>query len=151
MQREDRHLSILLWLGGVPPIISGVLASTVPDWYLKMTGVTEILSPAGKQALAFLFHLQGGDAWVGGSARIAVAVLGSLALKRILAILMIVHSSYELWLLPTHAFSWCADHPGVCTPDYISELWLFILLHAVLVAGSVWVLARARLSARPDG
>ena len=64
LQRENKHLSILLWLGGVPPIMSGILASIVPVWYLELTGVTDIISPAGKQALAFLFHLQGGDAWV---------------------------------------------------------------------------------------
>lgn len=144
MQREEKFLSILLWLGGVPPIISGICASIAPNWYLAMTGVPDALSPAGNQALAFVFHLQGGDAWVGGAARIAVAVLGGLLLKRIMVAMIILHSSYEIWLLPARGVSWCTAHPGICTPLYRMELWAFVLLHVVLVLGSIWALTGAR-------
>ncbi|MFC4257715.1 hypothetical protein ACFOZ5_01580 [Marinobacter lacisalsi] len=139
-QKRHKQLSALLWLGGLPPVVSGVLASAAPDWYLGLTGVTDVISPAGDQALAFLWHLQGGDAWVAGSARIAVALLGSLMLKRTMVFIMLMHSSYELWLLPTHAFSWCSNQESVCTTLYLVELWAFLSLHTVLIAGSVFVL-----------
>lgn len=139
-EKRERQLSIILWLGGLPPVVSGVLASIAPAWYLSLTGVTDVTSPAGDQALAFLWHLQGGDAWVAGSARIAVASFGSLILKRIMVFIMLIHSSYELWLIPTHAFSWCSDQEPVCTTLYLSELWAFLSLHIVLIIGSVLVL-----------
>ena len=142
--REEKYLSWLLWLGGLPPVMSGLLASIVPAWYLGLTGVTDTMSPAGQQALAFVWHLQGGDAWVAGSARIAVAMFGTLVLKRILVFIMLLHSSYELWLIPTHAFPWCADQSPACTSLYLGELWAFMGLHLVLVAGSVLVLLMHR-------
>lgn len=140
LKRQERYLSMLLWLGGLPPVVSDILASIAPVWYLSLTGVTGVLSPAGNQALAFLWHLQGGDAWVAGSARIAVAISGTLALKRILVLIMVIHSSYELWLIPTHAFSWCSDQESVCTALYLGELWAFLLLHVVLIVGSLYAL-----------
>lgn len=148
-EKQERQLSVLLWLGGLPPVASGVLASIAPAWYLGLTGVTDVISPAGDQALAFLWHLQGGDAWVAGSARIAVALLGNLILKRIMVFIMFIHSSYELWLIPTHAFSWCSDHEPVCTTLYLGELWAFLSLHIVLIVGSILVFTMPQQ--RPNG
>ncbi|MES1943464.1 hypothetical protein PC39_05100 [Salinisphaera sp. PC39] len=142
MQNEDRILTALLLLGGVPPLISGLLASAAPLWYLGLTGVTEVVGPAARDAMAFLWHLQGGDAAVAGAARVAVALLGGLLLKRLMVAMIVVHSGYEIWLLPSHAFPWCAAHEGVCTPLYVAELWAFLALHLVLVAGGLWALAR---------
>lgn len=147
-EQESRWLSVMLWLGGVPPVLSGLLAATVPGWYLALTGVPDALAPAGSQAAAFLWHLQGGDAFIAGTARIAVAALGTLALKRILGALMILHSAYELWLIPTHAFTWCERNAGVCTELYRLELWAFLALHVVLVVGAVAVLGRGLAGSR---
>lgn len=137
MFKESRNLSILLWLGGVPPVVSGILASVAPGLYLELAGISDALSVAGNQAIAFIFHLQGGDAWVAGLGRITIALFGSLLLKRITISIAIVHSLYEIWLLPVRGLGWCEENAGVCSSLFVSELWAFVGLHVVLVVGSI--------------
>lgn len=137
-QRVSRWFSVFLWLGGVPPLLSGVVAIALPHEYGSAVSARmgDFLAPAQLALLAFTLSLQGGDAAVAGLARIFVAIWGNLRLKQWMGAVAILHSSFELWLLPSRFLIWCTrpDAPG-CRPFIVTEVWAFMALHVVLVAG----------------
>lgn len=137
-QRVSRGLSVFLWLGGVPPLISGVTAMALPHQYggAVSARMGDFLTPAQLALLTFTLSLQGGDAAVAGLARIFVATWGNLRLKQWMGAVAILHSSFELWLLPSRFLTWCLrpDVPA-CRPFVVTEVWAFMALHVVLVAG----------------
>ncbi len=135
-RRLSRWFSGVLWLGGVPPLISGVIAVALPQLYGNAVSARmgEFLAPAQWALLTFVLSLQGGDAAVGGLARIFVAIWGDLRLKQWMGAVAILHSGFELWLLPGRFLAWCMrpDAPG-CRPFIVTEVWAFMALHVVLV------------------
>lgn len=134
-------LSALLWLGGLPPLVSGLVAVLAPGIYLRLTLDVGRFDSTAYSLLLFLLRLQGGDAFVAGAARIAVAACGDLRLKKLLAVPAIAHSAFELWLLPSRLLAWCNSHPEAgCSEMLVAEVWLFMALHAVLVCGFTVVL-----------
>jgi hypothetical protein len=137
-QRLSWWFSVFLWLGGVPPLISGATAMALPHLYAGAVSarMSEFLAPAQFAALTFTLSLQGGDAAVAGLARLFVALWGNLRLKQWMGAVAIFHSSFELWLLPSRFLAWCLrpDGPG-CRPFVVTEVWAFMALHVVLVVG----------------
>jgi hypothetical protein len=146
-QRISRWFSIFLWLGGVPPVISGAVAITLPHLYANAVSerMGEFLAPPQLALLTFTISLQGGDAAVGGLARIFVAIWGNLRLKQWMGAVAILHSSFELWLLPDRFLAWCArPEAPPCRPFIVTEVWAFMALHVVLVVGFATLLLRSR-------
>ncbi len=137
-RRVSRWFSVFLWLGGVPPLISGTIAMALPRLYGHAVSarMDEFLAPAQFALLTFTISLQGGDAAVGALARIFVAIWGDLRLKQWMGAAAILHSSFELWLLPSRFLAWCTrpDAPA-CRPFIVTEVWAFMALHVVLAVG----------------
>lgn len=132
---------MLLWIGGVPPVLSGLVAALVPDVYFQFAGVESVFEPSGYAVAAFILSLQGGDAFVAGTARIIGALYGNLTVKKLLGIVAIAHSCFELWLLPTHFMKWSANYPELKPSGLLLvEVGFFILLHLTLVIGFTWAL-----------
>jgi hypothetical protein len=146
-RRVSHWLSVFLWLGGVPPLLSGVTAMALPAQYAGAVSARmgEFLAPAQMALLTFTLSLQGGDAAVAGLARIFVAIWGDLKLKQWMGAVAILHSSFELWLLPSRFLTWCLrpDVPA-CRPFVVTEVWAFIALHLALVGGFAVLLLRSR-------
>ncbi|MCA9800454.1 MAG: hypothetical protein KC777_00630 [Cyanobacteria bacterium HKST-UBA02] len=137
----SRILSIFLILGGIPPMLSGLIAMISAGTYLGFlgSGVSSMYSPDQVGLLEITWNLQGGDAFVAGSARVAVALIGSDAIKCVLAAIGIGHSLFELWLLPSKLITWCHDTPGVQSGSVFDiGVWFFIVLHVLLVLGFTW-------------
>ncbi len=133
----ERILSVMLVLGGLPPILSGVLAMFFGQAYFDFigSGVAKSLGEGFGFALV-VGNLQGGDAFVAGSSRVLVAFLGNLQLKRFFAVIGIFHSSFELWLLPTKLIPWCQNTVSAqCHQYFFLELYFFLALHGLLVLG----------------
>ena len=133
----DRLLTVFLVLGGVPPMLFGFFAMFFGEAYFHFIGSGVAQSLGHGQGFAiFLGNLQGGDAFVAGSCRLAAAFLGSLNLKRIFAAIGIFHSGFELWLLPTKLLTWCKTTPAAaCSDLFYVELYFFLGLHGLLVLG----------------
>ena len=118
-------------------MLSGFFAMFFGEAYFHFigSGVAQSLGH-GKGFAIFLGNLQGGDAFVAGSCRLAAAFLGSLNLKRVFAAVGIFHSGFELWLLPTKLMTWCKATPSAaCSKAFTIELTFFLALHALLVLG----------------
>lgn len=127
-----------LLLGGVPPMLSGLFAVLQHDIYLSFigNGVPGLIEGPGYGLTTVIANLQGGDAFVGGSARVLVAFLGGVLLMRLVAAIGIVHSLFEIWLLTQRLLPWCDATPSAqCGELFRVEIWGFILLHGVLVVG----------------
>lgn len=139
----DRVLTITLLLGGLAPVLSGVGAMFFGDQYIWLmgNGVRGMFTDNTYHLLITWLNLQGGDAFVAGISRIIVALAGAYGLKRWFAAVGIFHSCFELWLLPTKALPWC-HLTGQCRPIFVAEVWAFIALHVVLVAGFSYGLVR---------
>ncbi|MCA8999748.1 MAG: hypothetical protein KDA80_22320 [Planctomycetaceae bacterium] len=129
-------LSLFLWIGGIPPILSGITAALFPDVYLQFTGAEQFLDPHGHATAVFLLSLQGGDAFVAGTARIIGAIWGNLSVKRFLAATGIVHSGFEIWLLLSTLMDWQTRFPREPFDSaLLVEIWFFVALHGLLVMG----------------
>lgn len=134
----SRILSVFLILGGLPPMLSGIIAMTSAGTYLGFlgNGVPSMYSADQIGLLEITWNLQGGDAFVAGSARVAAALIGSDAIKCVLAAIGIGHSLFELWLLPAKLIVWCHDTPGVQSGRVFDiGVGFFIVLHVLLVLG----------------
>jgi len=109
-------LNLFLWLGGLPPVISGICIVLNSELY---TGIiaTNIVSLCGNAwpYVSLWLQLQGGDAFVGGMGRIIVAQVGNLRTKKLVAFVGIFHSLFEIWLLPTKSLPSCEDKSLGCT------------------------------------
>lgn len=136
-----------LLLGGFPPMISGLFAVFLHDIYLNFigTGVLAILDGPAYGLSTVIANLQGGDAFVAGSARVAVAFLGGLTLMRVVAGIGIIHSLFEIWLLSQKLLPWCDATPSaMCSELFHIEIWSFLLLHLILVFGFGFGIIRSR-------
>ena len=125
-------------------MVSGLLAMFAADTYLWMIGsrIHSLYHGALFGLLRGTWNLQGGDAFVAGSARGAVALLGSTRLKQIMAVIGLGHSAYELWILPTVFIAWCNDTPAAhCGVIFRVGVAFFMGLHVLLVTGFVLGLA----------
>lgn len=142
--QQSRWLSTLLLIGGVPPMLSGIVAVFFPEFYISAIGdgIVPLFGDQRMPLLLFTLGLQGGDAFVAGSSRVAVALYGNLKLKRIVATIAIIHSAYELWLLPARLLSWCDNTvEAQCNTLLKVEVWAFMAVHLSLVIGCSFVLA----------
>lgn len=144
-RRGERVLTAALLVGGVAPVLSGVAAAFFGNAYVHLVGpdVPGMFSAEAYDMLLLWVNLQGGDAFVAGASRVVVALLGALALKRAFAAIGVLHSGYELWLLPSRGLTWC-DATGACRPLAVWELRLFVALHVALVLGFGYGLVRTR-------
>lgn len=136
-----------LLFGGFPPMISGLFAVFLHDVYLNFigAGVLTILDGPAYGLTTVIANLQGGDAFVAGSARVAVAFLGGLLLMRVVAAIGILHSLFEIWLLSQKLLPWCDATPSaMCSEIFHVEIWFFLLLHLVLVLGFAIGIIRSR-------
>jgi hypothetical protein len=152
--RASRILSVTLILGGVPPMLSGLMAMFLGDHYLAAigAGIPELFGNGRYGLLEVVGNLQGGDAFVAGFERVVAAAYGRIRIKQLFALVGIFHSSFELWLLPTKLLPWCTSTPAArCSAFIHVEVWLFLALHVVLVLGfsyGLWAsVARADESA----
>lgn len=144
---SSKILSIFLILGGIPPMLSGIIAMTSANTYLNFIGAGVLSLFAGDRLglLQVTWNLQGGDAFVAGSARVAIALLGTDSLKSIVAAIGIARSLYELWILPMKLIPWCQSTPQVeCGTIFNIGVWSFIVLHVFLVLGFSWGLLSKR-------
>ena len=131
-----RILKGTLLLGGVPPLLSGLFAMFFADSYLGFIdeGVASLFDSRAYPLVLVIGSLQGGDAFVAGASRIFVAYWGNVRLMIAFAVVGVLHSAFELWLLPTQLLSWCqTEH--LCSDAFRAEVWAFVGLHAVLIAG----------------
>lgn len=132
---------VLFWtllLGGVPPMASGVAAMFFHDAYFNFVGagVPSLFAGPTYGLTHIVLNLQGGDAFVAGSARVIVAFVGSLGVMRLFAGIGLLHSLFEIWLLSQRLLPWCVATPSAgCRDIFVAEVWGFIGLHLVLVAG----------------
>lgn len=134
--RQSSILTLWLLLGGVPPVLSGLIAALAPKLYVEFAGATDMFEPRGYAAILFVLSLQGGDAFGAGAMCIIGAVYGNLTVKKLFAAVGIAHSCFELWLLPTSYMHWSANHPDAqFSTISLAELWFFFAGHALLVIG----------------
>ncbi|WP_231512948.1 hypothetical protein [Haloferax mediterranei] len=141
----NRVLTITLIIGGIAPVLSGILAMFFGDQYIYLMG-SDIQGMFTDHTYPFLLswvNLQGGDAFVAGISRVIVALIGAYSVKRVFAAVGIFHSLFEMWLLPTQALSWC-HLTGQCRPLFVVEIWAFVALHVVLIVGFSYGLYQGR-------
>lgn len=107
----ERALTFGLVLGGIAPCLSGVLAASSPGTYVDSLGHTIpfIFTTDAYRFFKFWMRLQGGDAFVAGAARVAGALVGSTEMKRLLAVVGVLHSAFEIVLIPSDLLQWCSS------------------------------------------
>ena len=134
----QRLLRLTLILGGLPPLLSGLAAALAPETFVQTLGggAPAAFSEASFTFVVFLANLQGGDAFIAGFSRIAVAFLGGVGLLRLFAVAGIAHSLFELWRLPGRLLDWAAHAPAeAVSPLLHTEVWAFMSFHTVLAIG----------------
>lgn len=134
--RYSQSSILTFWLlaGGVPAVISGLVAGLAPTLYLDFGGAQDIFEPQGYTAAAFILSLQGGDAFGAGAMRIIGAVYGNLTVKKLFAAIGIVHSCFELRLLLTSFLHRSENFPNIeFSTLAFAEFWFFLAGHAVLI------------------
>jgi hypothetical protein len=150
---ERRLLKTFLLVGGFPPILSGLEAGLAPEAYLNGMGpaLDALFGEETYPLLVFMLQLQGGDAFVAGAGRVLVALMGRLRLMRWMAGVGILHSGFEIWLLPQRLLGWSHDLPGAEFSTLLDTLvWSFVALHILLVLGYSTALAWGALAPRPE-
>lgn len=136
--RRSQSSILTLWLvlGGVPPVISGIVAGLTPNAYIEFAGAESVFEPMGRVAAWFIISLQGGDAFGAGAMRLVGAVYGNLKVKKLFAAIGIVHCCFELWLLSSSYLHWEKNYPEY---DFSAlgmlEFWFFFLGHILLLLG----------------
>jgi len=107
LQQNQRLLTLLLLIDGIPPALSGLASMFAGAQYLALIGedIPALFSATAAPLLLFITNLWSGDAFVAGVARVTVAFLGNERTKLWFGVVAIAHSSYELWLLPSRFLS----------------------------------------------
>lgn len=136
-RENNRLLTILLLIGGIPPVISGLAGMFAGMQYLDLIGenVLGLFSPTAEALLLFITNLWGGDAFVAGISRVIVAFLGNMRIKLWFGAVAIFHSIYSLWLLPARFLGWCVAPETTCNSISYLGAAFFLLLHVALVIG----------------
>ena len=128
-------MTVLLLLGGAPPTLFRFFATVFGETYFHFIGsrVAQTLGQAQRFSV-FLGNLQGGNAFVAVSYRVAAAFLGSLNLKRVFVTVGIFHCGFEIWLLPTKRMNWCKSIlSAACNEMLYIEQTSLLALYALLV------------------